>query len=159
MRICIVGTGYVGLVAGTCLAEIGHLVVCVDDDRQKIEVLQSGGIPIYEPGLEELVARNLRKGRLAFTADLKEGIEAATVIFICVGTPPLEDGDADLSAVEQVARRIGELSSTYKLVVEKSTVPVQTGEWIKKTLKVYKRDEDAGFDVASNPEFLREGSA
>jgi UDPglucose 6-dehydrogenase len=159
MRICIVGTGYVGLVAGTCLAEIGHRVVCVDDDRQKIEVLQSGEMPIYEPGLEELVARNLRKGHLAFTADLKEGIEAATAVFICVGTPPLEDGDADLSAVEQVARRIGELSSSYKLVVEKSTVPVQTGMWIEKTLRVYSDGGHLEFDVASNPEFLREGSA
>ena len=159
MKICIVGTGYVGLVAGTCLAEIGHRVVCVDDDRQKIEVLQSGEVPIYEPGLEELVARNVGEGRLAFTADLKEGIEAATAVFICVGTPPLEDGDADLSAVEQVARRIGELSSSYKLVVEKSTVPVQTGMWIEKTLRVYGDGGQVEFDVASNPEFLREGSA
>lgn len=159
MEICIVGTGYVGLVTGACLAEIGHHVVCVDDDLEKIATLKQGQIPIFEPGLDDLVTRNRRKGRLSFTTELKEGIEAATVIFICVGTPPLEDGDADLSAVEQVARRIGELSSTYKLVVEKSTVPVQTGEWIEKTLKVYKRDEDAGFDVASNPEFLREGSA
>jgi len=159
MRICIVGTGYVGLVAGTCLAEIGHRVVCVDDDRHKIEVLQSGEMPIYEPGLEELVAINLRNGRLAFTADLREGIEAATAVFICVGTPPLEDGDADLSAVEQVARRIGELSSSYKLVVEKSTVPVQTGMWIEKTLRVYSDRGHPEFDVASNPEFLREGSA
>ncbi|MBI2902981.1 MAG: UDP-glucose/GDP-mannose dehydrogenase family protein [Candidatus Methylomirabilis oxyfera] len=159
MRICIVGTGYVGLVAGTCLAEIGHRVVCVDDDRQKIEVLQGGRMPIYEPGLDELVARNLRENRLAFTADLKEGIDAATAVFICVGTPPLEDGDADLSAVEQVARRIGELSSSYKLVVEKSTVPVQTGKWIEKTLMVYGDSGRSEFDVASNPEFLREGSA
>ncbi|HZY30213.1 MAG TPA: nucleotide sugar dehydrogenase, partial [Candidatus Methylomirabilis sp.] len=159
MRICIVGTGYVGLVAGTCLAEIGHSVVCVDDDRQKIEVLQGGRMPIYEPGLDELVARNLRENRLAFTADLKEGIDAATAVFICVGTPPLEDGDADLSAVEQVARRIGELSSSYKLVVEKSTVPVQTGKWIEKTLRVYGDNGRSEFDVASNPEFLREGSA
>jgi UDPglucose 6-dehydrogenase len=159
MRICIVGTGYVGLVAGTCLAEIGHRVVCVDDDREKIEVLQSGGIPIYEPGLEELVAANLRKDRLSFTADLRKGIQSATAVFICVGTPPLEDGDADLSAVEQVARRIGELSTSYKLVVEKSTVPVQTGMWIEKTLKVYGNGGQLEFDVASNPEFLREGSA
>jgi UDPglucose 6-dehydrogenase len=159
MRICIVGTGYVGLVAGTCLAEIGHRVVCVDDDRQKIEVLQAGGMPIYEPGLDELVARNLREDRLAFTADLREGIEAATAVFICVGTPPLENGDADLSAVEQVARRIGESSNSYKLVVEKSTVPVQTGMWIEKTLKVYGDGGQVEFDVASNPEFLREGSA
>lgn len=159
MQICIVGTGYVGLVTGTCLAEIGHRVVCVDDDREKVEVLQAGGMPIYEPGLEELVARNTREGRLAFTADLKEGIEAAMVVFICVGTPPLEDGDADLSAVEQVARRVGELSSSYKLVVEKSTVPVQTGMWIQRTLRVYGDGGKIEFDVASNPEFLREGSA
>jgi len=159
MQICIVGTGYVGLVTGTCLAEIGHRVICVDDDREKVEVLQAGGMPIYEPGLEELVARNMREGRLAFTANLQEGIEAVTVVFICVGTPPLEDGDADLSAVEQVARRVGEISSSYKLVVEKSTVPVQTGMWIEKTLKVYGNGEKVEFDVASNPEFLREGSA
>lgn len=159
MEICIVGTGYVGLVTGTCLAEIGHQVVCVDDDREKIGVLQAGGMPIYEPGLEELVARNTREGRLAFTADLRAGIEAAMAVFICVGTPPLEDGDADLSAVEQVARRVGELSASYKLVVEKSTVPVQTGMWIEKTLRVYGNGEKIEFDVASNPEFLREGSA
>ena len=159
MQICVVGTGYVGLVTGTCLAEIGHQVVCVDDDRRKIGRLQVGEMPIYEPSLEELVARNRREGRLAFTTDLKEGIKAATVVFICVGTPPLGDGDADLSAVEQVARRIAELSSSYKLVVEKSTVPVQTGMWIEKTLKVYGNGGQIEFDVASNPEFLREGSA
>jgi len=159
MQICVVGTGYVGLVTGTCLAEIGHHVIGVDDDRRKIDTLKAGGIPIYEPGLDELVARNRREGRLAFTAELKEGIEAATVVFICVGTPPLEDGDADLSAVEKVARRIGELSSSYKLVVEKSTVPVQTGMWIEKTLMVYGHREQIEFDVASNPEFLREGTA
>lgn len=159
MQICVVGTGYVGLVTGTCLAEIGHHVVGVDDDQRKIDTLKAGGIPIYEPGLDELVARNRREGRLAFTTELKEGIEAATVVFICVGTPPLEDGDADLSAVEKVARRIGELSSSYKLVVEKSTVPVQTGMWIEKTLMVYGHREQIEFDVASNPEFLREGTA
>ncbi|MDD5559434.1 UDP-glucose/GDP-mannose dehydrogenase family protein [Candidatus Methylomirabilis sp.] len=159
MEICIVGTGYVGLVTGACLAEIGHRVVCVDDDREKIATLKRGELPIFEPGLDNLVTRNRGAGRLSFTADLKEGIEAATVIFICVGTPPLEDGDADLSAVEQVARRIGELSSAYKLVVEKSTVPVQTGMWIEKTLKVYGGGVNERFDVASNPEFLREGSA
>ncbi|MDE2059359.1 MAG: UDP-glucose/GDP-mannose dehydrogenase family protein [candidate division NC10 bacterium] len=159
MEICIVGTGYVGLVTGACLAEIGHRVVCVDDDREKIAILKQGQMPIFEPGLDRLIMRNRQEGRLSFTTDLKEGIEAATVIFICVGTPPLEDGDADLSAVEQVTRRIGELSSAYKLVVEKSTVPVQTGMWIEKTLKVYKGGEGVRFDVASNPEFLREGSA
>jgi UDPglucose 6-dehydrogenase len=159
MRICIVGTGYVGLVTGTCLAEIGHDVVCVDDDREKVAVLRAGGMPIYEPGLDELVARNRQRGRLAFTADLGHGLEGATAVFICVGTPPLDDGDADLSAVEQVARRIGELSTSYKIVVEKSTVPVQTGTWIEKTLTVYGNGGTVAFDVASNPEFLREGSA
>lgn len=159
MEICVVGTGYVGLVTGACLAEVGHRVVCVDDDREKIAILERGGLPIFEPGLDSLVQRNRHKGRLSFTGNLKEGIETATIIFICVGTPPLEDGDADLSAVEQVARQIGEMSSAYKLVVEKSTVPVQTGMWIKKTLKVYGGGEDKQFDVASNPEFLREGSA
>ena len=159
MRICILGTGYVGLVTGTCLAEIGHDVVCVDDDREKVGELQSGGMPIYEPRLDELVAKNRRHDRLAFTADLGQGLEAATAVFICVGTPPLDDGDADLSAVEQVAQRIGELSSSYKLVVEKSTVPVQTGMWIERTLRVYGNGERVAFDVASNPEFLREGSA
>jgi UDPglucose 6-dehydrogenase len=159
MQICVVGTGYVGLVTGTCLAEIGHRVVCVDDDRRKIDMLQGGGMPIYEPGLQELVAKNRREGRLGFTADLEKGIDAATVIFICVGTPPLEDGDADLSAVEQVVRRIAELSSSYRLVVEKSTVPVQTGMWIEKTMKVYRNGGHIEFDVASNPEFLREGTA
>jgi len=159
VEICIVGTGYVGLVTGTCLAEIGHRVVCVDDDREKIDRLQAGQLPIYEPGLEDLVSRNSESGRLAFTAHLAEGIAAATTVFICVGTPPLEDGDADLSAVERVARRIGELASSYTLVVEKSTVPVQTGQWIEKTLKVYGNWAEAEFDIASNPEFLREGSA
>lgn len=159
MQVCVIGTGYVGLVTGTCLAEIGHQVVCMDDDREKIDMLLAGGMPIYEPGLGELVARNRREGRLSFTPDLQTGIEASTVVFICVGTPPLQDGDADLSAVEQVARRIAELSSSYKLVVEKSTVPVQTGQWIEKTLKVYGNHARTEFDVASNPEFLREGSA
>jgi len=157
--ICIVGTGYVGLVTGACFAEVGHRVVCVDDDVDKIAGLQHGQMPIFEPGLDHLIVRNRQAGRLFFTTDLQEGIGAATVIFICVGTPPLEDGDADLSSVEQVARRIGELASGHKLVVEKSTVPVQTGMWIEKTLQVYKGDKEIRFDVASNPEFLREGSA
>lgn len=159
MEICVVGTGHVGLVTGACLAEIGHRVVCMDDDRRKIATLRSGGMPFYEPYLEELVERNRAQGRLAFTESLEEGIERALVIFICVGTPPLESGEADLSSVEQVSRRIAEAATSYKLVVEKSTVPVQTGRWIERTLKVYNSGGGAEFDVASNPEFLREGSA
>ncbi|MBI5167694.1 MAG: UDP-glucose/GDP-mannose dehydrogenase family protein [candidate division NC10 bacterium] len=159
MDISIIGTGYVGLVTGTCLAEIGHRVVCVDNDEEKIAVLKSGGIPIYEPGLEDLVKRNTAKGRLSFTSRLEEGVERGTVVFICVGTPPLEDGEADLSAVERVTRKIAEAANSYKLIVEKSTVPVQTGMWIEKTIKIYNNRQNAEFDVASNPEFLREGTA
>lgn len=159
MDISIIGTGYVGLVTGACLAEIGHRVVCVDNDEEKIGILKGGGIPIYEPGLDELVKRNTAKGRLSFTSRLEEGIEKGTVIFICVGTPPLEDGEADLSAVERVTRKIAEAANSYKLIVEKSTVPVQTGMWIEKTIKIYNNRQNAEFDVASNPEFLREGTA
>ncbi|MFN3475935.1 MAG: UDP-glucose dehydrogenase family protein [Candidatus Methylomirabilales bacterium] len=159
MEIAIVGTGHVGLVTGACLAEIGHRVVCIDDDRRKIAILRGGGMPFYEPHLEELVERNRARGRLSFVECLEEGIERALVIFISVGTPPLESGEADLSSVEQVSRRIAETATSYKLVVEKSTVPVQTGRWIERTLKVYNSGGEAEFDVASNPEFLREGSA
>ncbi len=159
MDISIIGTGYVGLVTGACLAEIGHRVVCVDNDEEKIAILKGGGIPIYEPGLDELVKRNTAKGRLSFTSRLEEGIETGTVLFICVGTPPLEDGEADLSAVERVTRKIAEAANSYKLIVEKSTVPVQTGMWIEKTIKIYNNRQNAEFDVASNPEFLREGTA
>lgn len=158
MEVCIIGTGHVGLVTGACLAEIGHRVVCVDDDRKKIAVLQAGGMPFYEPHLEGIVQQNRSRGRLSFTEHLEEGIGQAEVIFICVGTPCLASGDADLSAVEQVARRIAETATDEKLVVEKSTVPVQTGRWIERTLANYNGGL-AKCDVASNPEFLREGSA
>ena len=158
MEIGIVGAGHVGLVTGACLAEIGHRVVCVDDDRKKIAVLHAGGMPFYEPHLEELVRRNCSAGRLSFAERLEEGIGQAEVIFICVGTPALANGEADLSAVEQVARRIAESMTGYRLVVEKSTVPVQTGRWIERTLAVYNGGL-AKCEVASNPEFLREGSA
>lgn len=147
-----------GLVAGGCLAEIGHRVVCVDDDRRKIAILQQGGMPFYEPHLEALVERNRARGRLQFVDRVEEGIEKAVVVLICVGTPSLENGEADLSAVEDVARRIAEAATSYKLVVEKSTVPVQTGRWIERTLRIYGR-WGVEFDVASTPEFLREGSA
>jgi len=158
MEIGIVGTGHVGLVTGACLAEIGHRVICVDDDRKKIATLQAGEMPFYEPHLEELVRRNCSAGRLSFTDRLEEGIDRAEVIFICVGTPALANGEADLSAVEQVARRIAESVTGYRLVVEKSTVPVQTGRWVERTLAINNGGR-AKCDVASNPEFLREGSA
>ena len=158
MNVCVVGTGHVGLVTGACLAEIGHRVVCVDDDRKKVATLQTGGMPFYEPHLEELIPGNRSKGRLSFTDRLDEGVEQAEIIFICVGTPAMANGEADLSSVEQVARRIGEKATGYKLLVEKSTVPVQTGRWIERTLGIYKGGR-ADCDVASNPEFLREGSA
>ena len=158
MEIGIVGTGHVGLVTGACLAEIGHRVICVDDDRKKIATLQAGEMPFYEPHLEELVRRNCSAGRLSFTDRLEEGIGQGEVIFICVGTPALASGEADLSAVEQVARRIAESVTGYRLVVEKSTVPVQTGRWVERTLAINNGGR-AKCDVASNPEFLREGSA
>lgn len=158
MEICVIGAGHVGLVTGACLAEIGHRVVCVDDDQAKIATLQSGGVPFYESHLEALLRRNRAAGRLSFAERLEEGIGQAEVIFICVGTPSLANGEADLSAVEQVARRIAESVTGYRLVVEKSTVPVQTGRWIERTLAVYNGGL-AKCDVASNPEFLREGSA
>ncbi|MCS7048514.1 MAG: UDP-glucose/GDP-mannose dehydrogenase family protein [Verrucomicrobiae bacterium] len=158
VRITIVGTGYVGLVTGACFAEVGHRVVCVDNDEKKVALLKAGGIPIYEPGLEELVARNTAAGRLRFTLSTAEGVEASEVIFIAVPTPPLPDGSTDLSFVERVAREVAGAMTEYKIVVDKSTVPVKTGEKVAETIKRYnKRGVD--FDVASNPEFLREGSA
>lgn len=158
MEIGIIGAGHVGLVTGACLAEIGHRVICVDNDRNKIATLQAGGVPFYESHLEALLRRNRAAGQLRFTDRLEEGIDRADIIFICVGTPALASGEADLSAVEQVARRIAENVTGYRLVVEKSTVPVQTGRWIERTLAVYNGGL-AKCDVASNPEFLREGSA
>ena len=158
MKIAIIGTGYVGLVTGTCFAEIGHTVICQDSDGSKIEILQKGEIPIYEPYLKDLVQKNRDAGRLFFTKNLEEAVKPSGVIFICVGTPPLENGEADLSAVEKVSKGIAQVSDSYKLVVEKSTVPVQTGMWVEKTLRIY-RSKNIEFDVASNPEFLREGSA
>jgi UDPglucose 6-dehydrogenase len=158
MEICIVGAGHVGLVTGACLAEIGHRVVCVDDDRKKIATIQAGAMPFYEPHLEALVRQNYSAGRLSFTDRLEKGVEHTEVIFICVGTPALANGEADLSAIEQVSRRIAETAKGYRLVVEKSTVPVQTGRWIERTLAIYNGGL-ATCDVASNPEFLREGSA
>jgi UDPglucose 6-dehydrogenase len=158
MNISVVGTGYVGLVTGTCFAEFGVNVTCVDKDAGKIEALQAGRIPIYEPGLEELVARNVSEGRLHFSTDLKSAVEGALVIFVAVGTPPRGDGSADLSYVEEVAREIALHMDGYKVIVTKSTVPVGTGERLKAIIGETQR-ERYDFDIASNPEFLREGSA
>lgn len=158
MNICVVGSGYVGLVTGSCLADLGNSVICVDIDKEKINKLKKGVIPIYEPGLEALIKNNVKNNRIAFTADLKEGIKQAEIIFIAVGTPPKENGEADLTYVENVASQIAQHMRSYKLIVEKSTVPVETGEWVKHTVKINNRHK-VPFDVASNPEFLREGSA
>ena len=158
MRIAIIGTGYVGLTSGTCLSELGNSVVCADIDESKIATLSRGEMPIYEPGLKELVQRNIKDGRLSFTVDLKKAITFADVIFVCVGTPPKADGDAELSYVENTARMVAEHIDRYKLVVEKSTVPVQTGRKVEETIRRFCR-KGIEFDVASNPEFLREGTA
>ena len=157
MNICVVGTGYVGLVTGACLADFGMDVVCVDNDAEKIAGLQRGEVPIYEPGLEEVVSRNERAGRLRFTTDLKGAVESSLAIFIAVGTPPKSDGSPDLSFVRQVAEEIAEHMNGYKVVVTKSTVPTGTGRMIEQILRE-KTGKDE-FSVASNPEFLREGSA
>ncbi len=159
MKLCIIGTGYVGLVTGACFAEVGHHVICVDNDAAKVKLLRGGGIPIYEPGLEELVRKNTTAGRLHFTDSTKEGVEKSDVVFICVPTPPQSDGSVDLSFIEKVAREIAaSIDGGYKIVVDKSTVPVKTGEKVAETIKRYCKAK-AEFDVVSNPEFLREGFA
>jgi UDPglucose 6-dehydrogenase len=158
MKLTIIGTGYVGLVTGACFAEVGHQVVCVDNDAAKVKVLQEGGIPIYEPGLEELVKKNAAAGRLSFTTSTAEGVEKSDVIFIAVPTPPLPDGSVDMSFLEKVAREIAAAMTSYKIVVDKSTVPVQTGDKVAETIKRYGKAR-VDFDVVSNPEFLREGFA
>jgi len=158
VKIAIIGTGYVGLVTGACFAEVGHTVVCVDCDATKVKMLQEGGIPIYEPGLEELVRKNVAAGRLSFTQSTREGVEKSEVIFIAVPTPPLPDGGVDLSFIEGVAREIAGCMPGYRIVVDKSTVPVKTGDKVSDTISRYSRGK-AEFDVVSNPEFLREGFA
>jgi UDPglucose 6-dehydrogenase len=161
MKIVIVGSGYVGLVTGACFSEVGIDVVCVDIDSKKINNLNQGILPIYEPGLEEMVSRNTKKGRLHFTTNLAEAIQDAEVVFIAVGTPPDEDGSADLKYVIAVARECGKNMNDYLLVVTKSTVPVGTAQKVRTAIteELTKRNTDIPFDVASNPEFLKEGAA
>ena len=159
MRISVIGCGYVGLVSGACLAAIGHEVVCADSDDSKIRRLNAGEIPIYEEHLDKVIEAARRAGKLSFTNSVAEAVRSGDAIFICVGTPPLADGGADLSAIENVARVIASEARTAKLVIEKSTVPVQTGQQVKRALQVYGREHGATFLVASNPEFLREGTA
>jgi UDPglucose 6-dehydrogenase len=158
MKIGVIGTGYVGLVSAVGLAELGHAVEGTDVDRNKIEKATQGMPVIYEPGLEELLKSNIANGNLTFSHELEETIRACDVLFVCVNTPQKEDGSADMSYIEAVSRKIAENLDRYKLVVEKSTVPVKTSLWIKRTIALYKK-KDVTFDVASNPEFLREGSA
>lgn len=158
MNISIIGSGYVGLVTGACFADLGNKVICVDNDTVKIKKLKSGAIPIYEPGLEELVKRNSRNRRLVFSSNIRDAVRRSEVIFICVGTPSKDDGEADLSFVEYVSREIAASMPSYRLIVEKSTVPVNTGEWVEHTVNIFNKRR-ISFDVASNPEFLREGSA
>ena len=158
MNISIIGCGYVGLVTGACLAELGHNVLGIDNDARKIACLQNNTSPIYEPGLEELIRINSQEKRLRFSGSIAEGVKHGQIIFICVNTPPRPDGGVDLSYVESVSREIAENLEEYRLIVEKSTVPVRTGEWVSKTIREYVRS-DVEFDIASNPEFLREGTA
>jgi len=158
MKVCIIGTGYVGLVSGTCFAEIGHHVICVDNDTKKIDILKKGGVPIYEPGLNELIKKNVAAKKLRFSTSIAEGVKDSEFLFIAVGTPPKENGEPDLSSVEHVAIEIGEAMNEYKIIVEKSTVPVQTGKWVRTVVERFS-NKVKDFDVASNPEFLREGSA
>ena len=161
MNVAVVGTGYVGLVSGACFAEMGVHVACVDIDEKKIESLKNGQIPIYEPGLDEMVRRNANEGRLTFTTSLKDVIDDVALVFSAVGTPPDEDGSADLKYVLNVAREFGQNIKKYTVLVTKSTVPVGTAKKVKDAIEeeLAKRGEDIPFDVASNPEFLKEGAA
>ncbi|MBN1274280.1 MAG: UDP-glucose/GDP-mannose dehydrogenase family protein [Candidatus Aminicenantes bacterium] len=158
MKISVIGTGYVGLVTAVGLADLGHQVVGTDKIKDKIDRISLGDVPIYEPGLDALLKKNLKKGNLTFSQNMDDTIQAAEVIFVCVGTPQKEDGSADMSQIEEVSRMIAKNLNSYKVVVEKSTVPVKTSMWIKRIISLY-RKTDVDFDVASNPEFLREGSA
>ena len=156
MRICVIGTGYVGLVVGTCLSEMGNDVICVDNNPEKIEHLKQGIIPIYEPGLEEIIKSNVAENRLIFTTDIKYAIEHSLICYIAVGTPQNDDGSADLSCVKKAAEDIGKYINEYKVIVDKSTVPVGTAEKITELIKSKTTQQ---FDVISNPEFLKQGAA
>src|ERR1700730_370227 len=158
MKIAIIGSGYVGLVTGACFAEVGHEVICIDNDVRKVKALRSGRIPIFEPGLEQLVQRNVSANRLSFTGSIEEGVDNSEVIFIAVPTPPQVDGSVDLTYIEQVAREIASVLKEYRVIVDKSTVPVKTGEKVAHTIRRYNK-VNVEFDVVSNPEFLREGCA
>lgn len=158
MKLAIIGTGYVGLVTGACFAEVGHHVICVDCDESKVDSLKGGRIPIYEPGLEDLVQRNVESKRLSFTVSTSDAVAASDVIFIAVPTPPQPDGSVDLTFIERVAREIAACMTSYKVIVDKSTVPVKTGEKVAQTISRYCKGRPE-FDVVSNPEFLREGFA
>src|SRR5919197_527219 len=158
MDISIIGSGYVGLVTGACFADVGHHVICVDNDAEKVKQLKAGEVPIYEPGLEDIIHRNVSARRLDFTGNIQEAVERSQIIFIAVPTPPLPNGDVDLSFVEKVAREIAGVLTDYRVVVDKSTVPVKTGEKVAESIKRYNR-HGAEFDVVSNQEFLREGCA
>jgi UDPglucose 6-dehydrogenase len=158
MDLSIIGSGYVGLVTGACFADVGHNVICVDNDAHKIKLLQAGQVPIYEPGLEEIIHRNVSAHRLRFTGSIQDGVENSQVVFIAVPTPQQPDGDVDLSFIEKVAREIAGVLTDYRVIVDKSTVPVKTGEKVAESIKRYNR-HGADFDVVSNPEFLREGCA
>ncbi|MCK9555666.1 UDP-glucose/GDP-mannose dehydrogenase family protein [bacterium] len=158
MKTAVIGAGYVGLVTGACLAELGHKVVCIDSNKAKIAALKAGKIPIYEPGLDKLIVKNRARRRLTFATSIKSAVENSEIIFIAVNTPPRLDGSADLSYVAGVAHEIAVLMKDYKIIVDKSTVPVRTGEKVAETIKRYSK-KNMDFDVVSNPEFLREGSA
>ncbi len=161
MRVTVVGSGYVGLVAGACFADMGNTVYCIDKNPNRIKDLQNGIVPIYEPGLENIVVRNYKEGRLKFSTNLNDGLKTAEFVFIAVGTPPSEDGSADLQHVISVAKEIGQNINDYKVIVNKSTVPVGTGDKVKQTIadELKKRNSNVQFDVVSNPEFLKEGDA
>lgn len=160
MNVAIIGSGYVGLVTGTCLAHIGHRVVCCDNNEEKINILKQGGVPIYEPGLETLLKKYTKSKHISFTSSVAEATKKASIVFIAVGTPPKKNGDADLIYIENVVREVAKSMNSYKLIVEKSTVPAQTGDRIERIMQLHApKHLKKSFDIASNPEFLREGSA